>query len=350
MRAAFDGRTHLIFFTLSLLIILSSPYLLYRCNVFNLQNKYSSGSAKSVETGFIYKEITEAKEDVDMLILGPSTLWVGLNASLVQKALSQRLGRPAVVFTLGHNWRGDDLDYIFLRDISSQRKIKSLILQMPTEDQTMLYPHAHAYKYFSFFDDYGDVSELPFYHKFQLYAGTILNTPRQALNVLRPNKIEKSSVEIFFGTKRKIEETVKNVPSSIESLIRNQFSAADSVYDPSKQNQYRFTHTPMTEYQTFFLKKLTAMAKDKNISLIVLNIPMLHEAEENQISEREDWSRYFGITLSMVGMSPAKLFGGLKIDQIKIFYSDDHHLNPNGTDYFTQAVIPGILKSYGSNL
>jgi hypothetical protein len=74
-------------------------------------------------------------------------------------------------------------------------------------------------------------------------------------------------------------------------------------------------------------------------------LPLYDLRALNVIEDREYWPSYTKDRLTMIGVPNAKLFGGLTGEQITRLYYDNH-LNANGMDYFTRAVLPGILKAY----
>jgi hypothetical protein len=49
--------------------------------------------------------------------------------------------------------------------------------------------------------------------------------------------------------------------------------------------------------------------------------------------------------LPMLGVPNSKLFKGLKPSEVDALYYDDH-LNVNGMEYYTRAILPGVLELY----
>ena len=106
-----------------------------------LKDVYATVPTKAGAFPYIQHEIFEEKSDIDVLILSTSLLWTAIDTPYLQTELSKAIGRDAEVVTLGSNWRGEDLNYVMLRDLLERRKVKSLIFSMPADYQIMDEPH-----------------------------------------------------------------------------------------------------------------------------------------------------------------------------------------------------------------
>ncbi|NJM53664.1 MAG: hypothetical protein HC846_09915 [Blastocatellia bacterium] len=76
------------------------------------------------EYSFIKEEIFNKNEDIDILFLGGSIIWNAIDTPYVQKALSEKLGRPAKVVTFGFYFSSFDIPYTLVRDLLEKRRVK----------------------------------------------------------------------------------------------------------------------------------------------------------------------------------------------------------------------------------
>src|SRR6185369_7920682 len=92
----------------------------------------------------IQQGVFEEKGDIDLLFIGSSFLWAGIDTPQVERAQSAQLGRKATVLTLGSNWWGEDLTYFLLRDLLARRRVKMVVFSMPTKTDQQSAPHPGA--------------------------------------------------------------------------------------------------------------------------------------------------------------------------------------------------------------
>jgi hypothetical protein len=79
---------------------------------------------------------------------------------------------------------------------------------------------------------------------------------------------------------------------------------------------------------------------------VLLHIPTLDEARSLKIAEHAFWQENLGDNLFLLGVPPAKMFGGLTDDEVRRLYFNPGHLNKNGQKYFTSLIGPSLLKLY----
>jgi hypothetical protein len=63
------------------------------------------------------------------------------------------------------------------------------------------------------------------------------------------------------------------------------------------------------------------------------------------VDERMQWLEATGISASMVGVSPARIFGDFTDEEALRFFGSDH-LNDNGAIYFTAVVTPALIEVF----
>ena len=100
--------------------------------------------------------------------------------------------------------------------------------------------------------------------------------------------------------------------------------------------------------QLHFAQKFAALAREHGCKLVVIHIPTFDERRATVIDEPTYWPDTLRENVTMIGIPGATLFRGLTDDEIRKLYSDPSHLNENGQDYFTDVMIPILLKVYGA--
>jgi len=75
-----------------------------------------------------------------------------------------------------------------------------------------------------------------------------------------------------------------------------------------------------------------------------LHVPWYTEHESETVDERSNWPQLLGDDISVVGITPRRLFEGMKDEEIRLHYYDGAHLNLNGNRFFTRAIAPALLK------
>jgi hypothetical protein len=56
------------------------------------------------------------------------------------------------------------------------------------------------------------------------------------------------------------------------------------------------------------------------------------------------WQQVFGGDTPVLAVRPNELFSALRADDVPQLYYELVHFNRNGAEYFTRALIPGLLE------
>jgi hypothetical protein len=59
-----------------------------------------------------------------------------------------------------------------------------------------------------------------------------------------------------------------------------------------------------------------------------------------------DWPQIFDGDFKLLGIPPAKLFGGLSDEEVRKLYGDPWHFNRNGQEYFTTLITPALVQIF----
>jgi hypothetical protein len=118
------------------------------------------------------------------------------------------------------------------------------------------------------------------------------------------------------------------------------------IFSDRNKGRFHFTNDEIPFYQNLFLLKLVELCRRKQVPLAMLNIPQSPERYSDKVLELKNWKASFGEDVPIIGIPPAVLFAGLSDDDLDKLRFDDAHLNANGSEFFTRAVVPAILEVY----
>ena len=359
MSPAFSSTKQAGAFAVLLLFFILLPALAGRTGLPPRSETYSSIPLRLGPFPFIHQQIFEDKSDVDIAFVGSSHIWDGIDTPYVQKQLSDKLGRKATVISLGWPWPGFDALYFILQDLLQHRKVHMLVIY--DECRASDAPHRVASRWFRFGDNSGVLAGLPVKAKASLYAAAILGMPRNLLCFLRPNLPADAS-----GSKKSYWESFYHAPSVADRMgalsarigfdynpdfvafaPRTEAKPSDvTLYSPETIASFRFTGPRTTPYQLYFARKVAALAQEHGVKLVILHFPDIGERHEATINEREFWPDALSAPVAMAGIPPARLFAGMKDEDVLRLYYDPGHFNKNGQEYFTPFITPRLMELY----
>src|SRR5580698_10906557 len=127
MRPAFSSTKQAAAFALLLLVTLLSPVLAGKRFLPPREQAYASQSWGSGPYPWIENQIFQETNDIDIVFIGSSHILHAVDTPYVQAKLSGKIGRQAVVRTLGWGGAGYDALYFFTRDLLAHRKVRMLV-------------------------------------------------------------------------------------------------------------------------------------------------------------------------------------------------------------------------------
>lgn len=290
----------------------------------------------------------EEQGPIDVLFFGASLLRRAVDGDMVEQALSKKLGRPARVVVCGVNWAGLDMQYFLLRDLLEQRQVRTVVLSVPIAQQENAMPHVNTYRVARFGDDLNLFRRLDWRSNAALYGAMVLGAPRQALNLVRSNLTATSAIDMHPDQGGELDTGYYGAPFVPDHRPAPVFSGQSLIYSSSTEGDFRFRNHPMGRYQMAFLKRIAVLLRSHHVRVVFLNIPTDSDRNNPVVSERLRWPDYMGPDSGIVGLSSARLFQGFSEDEFYRFYTDQH-LNRNGREYFTAAMIPAFLAFYDGN-
>ena len=318
------------------------PALFSALGLYSRRDAYLEMPAGDGGFPYIVKEALDERSDVDILLLGESTLWLGVDTPYVEQALSREEGRQAKVLTYGHNWRGIDLDYALLRDTLAHRRVKLLALAVPSVEEPQDGPHHYAYHFLPYGEDPAMVAGLALQYRIGLYATSVIGAPRHLLSLARKNVEYEHFTEATRGAHL--------VPDGFYGAPFQPFDRdpppmpVDSLIREKSPESFAIGTAPISDYQANFVRLIAGLLREHGVRLVTFHVPHWSWRARPVVDERVDWAQLFG-GASMIGVPPARLFAGLHEEQIKLLYCNEH-FNENGARLFTRAITPALLWAY----
>jgi hypothetical protein len=357
MAPAFSSRRQAVAFAILLATLLALPALLARPRWLRAHDVYSTIPVKYGPFAWIRKNIYADATDVDMAFLGSSHIWCDIDASYVQKSLSEHLGRRAEVFTLGWPWAGFDALYVVARDLLDHRHVHTLVIY--DESSTENVPQLNSSRWFRVGESADALRGLPLSGRLGLYGGGVLGTPRRLLSVLRPDLLENPDRDRtdFWTTYYRAAPLAERrgslraglaygfSPYFVAHVPPVQASPSDALqYGNETRALFQFSGPPLAPYQLYFAQKLGQLCRDRGTQLVVLHTPSLGERERPVVIERLAWPDVLGRSVNLIGIPPSRMFAGMSARDATALFYEDGHLNQNGQDVFTPLITPLLMK------
>jgi hypothetical protein len=358
MRPAFSSTRQAVAFLVLLSLLLLSPVLAGKWLLPPREEVYTSTPLHYAPSHYLFDQIYREKQDIDIAFIGSSRIRYDIDTPYVEKKLSEKLGRKAVVVTLGWSWSGCDALYFITRDLLQNRKVHLIVFTEELYQENA--PHRAASYWFRYGDDAGALKDLSLPLQSAYYYGAVLRIPRNLLGLIRPNdpRLQPIAAAVFdhgdptdmLGAAFVPFNFNENPGTKSLFVHYSPITAADpdEVCVYSKTNRlFNFEHSA-APLQLHFAHEFGEVIKRSNTPLVYLHLPALSEAKAKMISEREYWPDVVGTNLTMFGIPPATMFSGLNESEIKKLFFNPLHLNENGQEYFTRLITPGLLQIYES--
>lgn len=357
IRPPFSSTKSAAAFALLLLLLLLSPVLAGKRFLPPREEIYSSTLLFYASTHYLRQQIFQEKGDIDIAFVGASWMAYGIDTTYVQKKLSEKLGRKAVVVTLGWSWGGFDALYFFTQDLLQHRKVHLIIFTRDLLQEND--PHRAAAHWFRLGDNAKSLAGLPLNLQAEYYFGSILGMPRNLLSLVRSNEpdlkpseawdrrdpadqLGAALVKFSYGANPDLGANLVFLPF----VPTNGISPSNvCVYSPATRNLFRFEHSA-APLQRHFASQFGSLAQTNQVPLAYLHIPVLSEVRLPILWEREFWPDLVETNVVMIGIPPATMFSGLSDSEVLKLFFNPLHLNQNGQQYFTWLITPRLLEIY----
>lgn len=356
MRPAFASTKAAAAFALLLLVVLLLPVLMGESCLPPREQLYSSAPWGAGAFPYLHEQIFEEKEDIDIAFMGWSRMWWGIDTQYVQKKLSEKLGRKAVVRTLGWNSTGFDPLYFIPQDLLRKRKVRMMVF-CDLSGGAGDFAHDRAPYWFRLADNAEALAGLSVRSKASFYSSAILGMPRNFLCWLRLNLPAIPSDEISWpGFPHVINPSLRLGSLVLRMRLGQPFTDytprtnADPsevrVYSEATKEHFRFMGAPLAPMQSAFTRKTAALAREHQVKLVYLHLPTTTEMRSSVVEEPVFWPDVFNGDVAMMGIPGASLFAGIADEDVQKLYYNFEHFNKNGQEYFTKIITPRLMQIY----
>jgi hypothetical protein len=345
MLPAFRTKRSPLYFALLIAALLLLPLITSSIGHSSREQAYATIADEGGPIGMHVREIFDDPGDTDIVVLGSSLIRYGLNAQMVEQALSIHLGRPARVRVLALNWLGVDMNYFLLHDYLQNHHVKLVLWNAPAPGMRAFEPHPEAYRLVQFGKDQFD--GLPLRYRVALYGDMVLGAPREMLSYLRPNLMSREELQSDTNLKQATagRSGYYGAPFVSEPADTLPVPGIESTYRESHDGKVRDAGQPFDAYEAYFARQLFALAQNSQTRVVIIHIPIDSESGLSYMPEMGRFQDLLHYNVPVIGAASADLFLGMSGMRVKHFYADQH-FNANGRELFTRAVIPAILKSY----
>ena len=337
------NNKRVLIFCLIILFFLLLPILLDIFEIPNNSERFKSLPSNDLGHPSPYiniaNELTNSSEPIDILILGSSFGWTGLDASIITEKLSKEIGRSAKVLNFCSNWRGEDQYYIILHEILKKREVKFVVFTQPVwsiqQQNTWHFRTSHFMK----FSDNYLLDGLSVLDKITWYGHLVLGAPRQLISGLRPNLIP---------------DIIPHAESFGSMLKKRGFHGEEfKIYEPlinqkevnleiGKSEYKDFDHN-FPKFQTFWFNRIRELLDNNKINRALISIPIWSHRNDNFIRRSLVLNDIYQCDL--IANVPKKLFGRFDDKKQKLFFYNEH-MNYNGAKYFTNSIANKIIDKY----
>ena len=349
LEPAFKTNVGAVWFLVLVVFALVLPKIITSTDLISRRHSYEILPESLGAYSFMSDEVFEKKEELDILFIGTSIIWNGVDTPQVQQALSEHLGRPAHAVTFGYSFNSFDISYSLLKDLLERRRVRLVVLSIPR----LTYPEgpsATAFKFLRYDENPEIVAGLSLESKISLYACSVLRSPRDLLTIARPNlPVESRYAETFGAFKREV--GIGEDPRTFERFAPPVplLQSTDLIYSDSTKDLFKFTNTRIPAHQDYYLEKVVELLRENRVPFAILNVPQYSERHRDKVVELENWQERFGTDIPLMGIPPTTLFAGLSEKEVEKLHSDHEHFNLNGCELYTDAILPAILEVYSKH-
>lgn len=363
MRPAFGSTKSAAAFALLLLVVLLSPVLVGKNLLPPREQSYSVQAWGNGPYPWIRNQIFEETNAIDIVFMGSSHIFNAIDTPKVQAELSQKLGRPAVVRTIAWGGSGYDGLYVIAQDLLAHRRVKMIVFY--DENPGAGFRNSAVVSWFRWADNAAALAGLDFREQSLFYFASIVGMPRNLLCLLRPNL----PAPLIVPGKKNYWEIIAAAPNPVTQLgslavglsyaptpmskaapledfsPANAASPADAViFSAATQTNFAFASAPVPDWQKHFAVKFAELCREKDVRPVMLHLPLLAEARSPVLAQRTDWPGIFGDNFRLLGVPPARMFGGLTDEEVRKLYADPVHFNRNGQEFFTTLIAPALFQ------
>jgi len=339
----FARSSQLVAFCLVVAAVLAVPLCLRALHLPAHRDRIATGPVSAGPYSHLQRQIFDEKGDIDLLFVGDSVVWVGIDTPAVEAHLSARLGRPARVLTLGWPWPGHDLLFYVLRDLTERRRVHHVVLRLWPGEMGPAPPHPQSHRWlFACPHDPVASAGLPL-DRATVYGVEVVGGLRNLLSLVRPDRTGPSIYEQTLGHKE-VEVSLAGPFHRVQPAVPR--LTPDSLdVRPPWPGHLRVMPRPLEPYQAGYARAIRELLQAQGVKVTLLRFPARTERSASTIEVAGYALELFEGARVMAPL-PSELFQGLGEDELKaLYYNDDYHLNRNGAAFLTAAVLPALTDA-----
>ena len=331
-------------YCLSVVLVLLLPLGLRAFHAPSHRTRMATAPTSVGEYTFIQHEVFDETSDLDVVFAGDSLMLNGIDTVEVQKALSEALGRPARVITLGWYWSGEDILYYVLRDLLAHRKVSHVVLRLQSEQTRPSSSHPQAYRWLFGCEHDRVIPTLGLKDWLQAYGIEAIGGPRNLVSLVRPDLLMPAWSAPTLGHMVVMRQL--SGPFRPEDVPVPRFSLDTLMVDATNRLQRLDpVGAPSGGFQHQYAVGVRDLLRDRGIPVTLIRVPARTEARAHTLPVLDEQLSLYGDGTRLVVPDPGQLFAQVSDSELDgFYYYDQAHLNGNGSRYFTLAVMPALVE------
>lgn len=252
---------------------------------------YSSGVSSIFDnvSNYLSFEIYRNSQPIDLLIVGDSAVWTGIDARVVEDELSKLLQRPATVVLVGGNWQGERESAYLLQDFLQRRKVKMVIFSIAS--------------------------------------------PEGVLPKLVPNQ----SLSEYMQHRGSLLLNASGVVKDESPL----FESGSWIYRWDSKSGYELNGVLNNSKSLRYLKRAFELTRTYNYKIAFLKMPQFCSGEAAKVSLPHELS---DLKVPVLGIPIERLYP--KPADPNDYFVDCLHANSRGAKYFSKAISPLLARLF----
>jgi hypothetical protein len=297
-------------------------------------------------------------QDIDVLILGASDGWTGIDPDTLAKGLSDSLGKPVRVLNFSTNWAGEERIAQILTDMKGRVRVKVVV--GIENDALQISPHQLAKFWWR---GSSGTNGLSIRSQMQMHFMQVLGLPRQLWIrlFLRPDRqmtaVYKSYTAEMIGRhgfngggngwlSHSAKDGTERRALPSQEPPQPTLDPATFVFSGESDTQFSIKPNLYSPLQTYFFRQVNAIVKAQGGTYITIALPTHFRDNALQSVMIRPMSDGKPREWPVLGISQSALFPGYTFDEMKNFYSNESHFNKIGARAFTRAILPAIKAIY----
>lgn len=330
---------HWLIAVICLLILLLGP--LWISLIVSPELAYRTVPAKMGRFDF-QADVFSSSEKYDFVFLGSSGTWTAIDHERLKGRWKENYGDDINTITLAHNWVGEEIKYLQLRELLKNNKVDWVVVSNSSRHRV---PHPAAKYIWNVWSDDGFFWELPKDVMLRAYAEQVLITPRLVFSsifgskpLLNDSRVKKNSGSLLqeIGYRNRGEKNLAFDPTVDKQgidlsgrgyVFKSDFSS--KVADGVKRGKQ------LEDVANTYLSRIVDTATEHGAGVIVLYYPF---ATRNigSISVEQLGAKFS--SMPIIAMPVDQLFEGK--DDWRPYFKNYSHLNANGAVYFANTLVP----------